>query len=136
MRRMKACITEIQLWMDDNFLKLNDAKTEFIMFGTPNDLKRVSEWTASVGTEEVFPSMIVRNIGAMMDSVLSMESHISNVRKSCYLQIQNLSKLRNYLSEEAAKSLTHAFVTSRLDNMNSLLHYLPNYQTEKPTYSK
>ena len=131
MQRMEACITEIRSWMNDNFLKLNDAKTEFIMFGTPNDLKRVSEWTVSVGTEEVFPSTTVRNIGAMMDSALNMESHISNVRKSCYLQIRNLSKIRNYLSEEAAKSLTHAFVTSRLDNMNSLLHNLPNYQIEK-----
>ena len=45
--------------MNDNFLKLNDAETEFIMFGTPNDLKRVSEWTVSVGTEEVFPSTTV-----------------------------------------------------------------------------
>ena len=47
------------------------------------------------------------------------------------MQIRILSKIRNYLSEEAAKSLTHAVVTSRLDNMKSLLHNLPNHQTEK-----
>ena len=47
------------------------------------------------------------------------------------MQIRILSKIRKYLSEEAAKSLTHAFVTFRLDNMNSLLHNLPNYQTKK-----
>ena len=79
----------------------------------------------------------LRNIGVMMDSALNMESYISNVRKSCNLQIQNLSKLWNYSSEEAAKSLTHAFVTSRLENMNSLFYNFPNYQVEKlSTYSK
>ena len=71
-------------------------KTEFIMFSTPNDLKRLSERTVSVGTEEVYPSTTVHNIGTMMESTLNMKSHISIVRKSCYLQILKLSKIQNY----------------------------------------
>ena len=74
MKRMEACVAEIWSWMNDNFLKLNDAKTEFIIFGTPPDVKRVTEWTVSVGQEEVLPSTTVRNIGAMLDSTLTVES--------------------------------------------------------------
>lgn len=131
MQRMEACIMEIKLWMANNFLKLNDSKTEFIVFGSNNDVQKVTEWTVSVGNAEVLPSTTVRNIGAMMDSTLTMKSHINSTLKSCYSQIRALSKIRKYLTEDAAKSLTHAFVTSRLDNMNSLLYNIPNYQIQK-----
>ena len=58
--------------MNSNFLKLNDSKTEFIIFGTPQDLSKVSGWTVTVGDTEVLPSTSVRNIGAFMDSSLNM----------------------------------------------------------------
>ena len=83
-------------------------KTEFIIFGSEHDLKEVTERTVSVGREEVQPSMTVRNIGAMLDPALTMKSHINSTTKSCYYQIRNLSKIRKYLTEESAITLTHA----------------------------
>ena len=54
---------------------------------------------------------MVRNIvGAMMDSALTMQRH--SVIKSCYVQISNLSKIRKYLTEAAAKSLKRIHVLS------------------------
>ena len=49
MIRLEACIEEIRLWMTQNFLKVNDEKTEFVIFGSDIDLKKVSEWTVAVG---------------------------------------------------------------------------------------
>ena len=131
MNRMEACIAEIKSWMADNLLKLNDSKTEFMIFGTENDIAKVSEWTVSVGSAEVLPSRTVRNIGVMIDSALTMKSHISSITKSCYTQLRYISKIRKYLSENSTKSLIHAYVTSRLDNMNSLLHKIPDYLLNK-----
>lgn len=55
-----------------------------------------------------------------------MKPHVDSIMKSCYVQMRNLSKIRKYLTEEAAKSLTHAFVSSRLDMMNSILYNIPD----------
>ena len=117
--------------MGRNFLKLNDEKTEFILFGSEHDLKSLPELTVSVGDEEVKPSMTVRNLGAMLDSALTMIPHVNSITKACYFQIRNLSRIRSYLSEESAKTLTHAFVSSRLDNMNSLLYKVPKFLTTR-----
>ena len=95
MQRMEACIAEIKSWMARNFLKLNDDKTEFIMFGSKFDLGEVSEWTVSVGNEEVLPSVTVRNIGAMLDSTLTMKSHINSITKSCYIKLEISPKSEN-----------------------------------------
>ena len=70
--------------------------------------------------------MTVRDIGAMLDSALTMRAHVNSTLKSCYFQIRCLSKIRKYLTEDSAKTLTHAFVTSRLDNMNALLYDIPD----------
>ena len=66
-----------------------------------------------------------------VDSTLTMNSHINSITKSCYTQIRNLSKIRKYLTVESTAALTHAFISSRLDNMNSLLYNLPKSQLDR-----
>ena len=80
MQRIAVHMTKIQLWINDNFLKPNDVKTEFFMLGTPNNRKRVLKCTASIGNEKVLPSTTVRNIKALMDSALgwSLTNIVSN----------------------------------------------------------
>jgi len=66
-----------------------------------------------------------------MDPALNMNSHINNIIRSCYIQIRSLAKIRKYLSMEATEKLTHAFISSRLDNLNALLYNLPDYQLKR-----
>ena len=124
-RRMEACIMEIRSWMTNNLLKLNDSKTEFMILGTDRDVAKVSEQSLLVGDSVVLPSETVRNIGAMFDRALTMRAQVNSTVKSCYAQIRSISKIRKYLTVDSTKTLTHAFVTSRLDNMNSLLYNIP-----------
>ena len=42
-----------------------------------------------------------------------------------WLHLRNLHKIRKYLTEEATLTLVHAFVTSKIDLYNCLLHGLP-----------
>ena len=125
LERLKAGIEEIRNWMEANFLKLNDSKTEFVIFGTKIDLAKVSGWTVTVGNSEILPSKSARNIGTFMDLALNMETHINNIIRSCYAQLHSISKIRRYLTIDAAKTIVHAFVLSRLDNLNSLLYDIP-----------
>ena len=132
MQRMEECIKEIKSWMGKHLLKLSNDKIEFLIVGTPQRLKAFSTCTFSVGESEILPSVsAVRNIGAMLDPALTMRSHINNVSKSCYFQIRRLSKIRKYLTENSAKTLVHAFVSSRLDNVNSILVNVPKSEINK-----
>jgi len=131
MKRLNACVEDIPQWMEKNFLKLNDTKTEFIIFGTPKNVGKVVEWTVDVGDAIILPSASVRNIGAMLNPTFNMETHIIGMKRACYLQLRSLSRIRKYLTQEAAEKLTHAFVTSRLDNLNSLLINTPSFQVHQ-----
>ena len=38
---MEACIAEVKEWMQRNHLKMNDSKTEFIVFGSKTQLRKL-----------------------------------------------------------------------------------------------
>ena len=65
LERLEACIEEIRNWMEANYLKLSDSKTEFVIFGTLINLAKASGWTVTVGNSEILPSKSTRNIGAL-----------------------------------------------------------------------
>ena len=131
MDRLEQCIEDIRKWIASHYLKLNDSKTEFMIFGSPHDTTKVTAWTVSIGDTEIFPSSSVRNIGAFLYPELNMRSHINNTIRACYAQLRPVAQIRRYLMTEAASKLCHAFITSRLDNMNSLLYKLPDYQIHR-----
>ena len=60
-----------------------------------------------------------------------MNEHINNVCKSSFFQLRHISKIRKYLSLNTTQILAHAFVTSKLDNCNSLYYGLPKGLIQK-----
>ena len=105
-----------------------EKKTEFMMFGIPQDLEKVTAWTVTVGDTEILPSPTTCNIGAFLDVEMNMRCQLNNTLRACYYQLHSLGQIRRHLSEDAAVKLCHAFITSRINNMNSLLYKIPDYR--------
>ena len=97
MERLERCIEDIRLWMNHHFLKLNDSKTEFMIFGTKQDITKVSELSVTVGGNKIMPSSTARNIGAYLDAAMNMGCHVNNTIRSCYYQLRAISQIRKYL---------------------------------------
>ena len=53
--KLNLCIKDIKLWMENNFLKLNNEKTEYIIFGTTTNLNKLDKTTIKVGNYSVDP---------------------------------------------------------------------------------
>ena len=60
-----------------------------------------------------------------------MKSHVNSICKSANLALHNIGKIRKYLDASTTEKLIHAFVSSKLDQYNSLLYGLPAYQIKK-----
>jgi len=119
--RLEDCIDALRVWMNRNRLKLNDKKTEFIIFGTSSGLKKVATTTIRVGQEAIPACDKVRNIGAMFDSELKMDSQVNAMCKSAWFHLFTIGRIRIYLNDNQTKSAIHAYVTSKLDGNNALL---------------
>lgn len=123
---VEACAADISTWMSNNMLKLNQDKTELIVFSSKFNAKKTSEVSMNVGDSRVNAVDSVCNLGVILDSCLNMEKQVNAVTKSCFYQIRNIGRIRQYITEEACKTLVQALVISRLDYGNALLHGLPH----------
>ena len=107
------------------FLKLNDEKPDFIIIGNKRFMSQVQCKILTVGEQCVPTSTSVRNIGASLDSSLTMDTEIKAKCKSAWWQLYQISKIRRFLTPEQVKTVTVSLVLSKLDQNNSLLHDLP-----------
>ena len=120
--KMEKCISQVSSWMSENFLKLNEDKTEVMFLGSPNFLSKFKNTAISVGMEHIQPSDVVRNIGAYIDKHLNMDKHVNNICKGAWMHLRNIGKLRPFLDNSSCEKLVHAFVSSKIDSNNGLLY--------------
>ena len=119
---LETCLCDISVWMSQNKLKLNNDKTEIILFGSKKHLAELNIKSLSVaGTDVSVASEPVRNLGAMFDSQLIMAPHVKSVVKRPSFHLRNIGKARRVLTEDATKTVMQSLVMSRLDYCNTLL---------------
>ena len=87
LNRMEACIADVSKWMKTNILKLNQEKTEMIVF-RPKQLDNIcTSICLNIGQTVIHPTPHVRNLGIFLDCHLTMEKQVNYISKSCYYQI-------------------------------------------------
>ena len=120
---LQSCTDDITPWMCNNQLKLNEDKTEAILFFSTPSLSSCDCLPSSimVSTHEILFSDKVRNLGFILASNLTMKQHIIKICQTAYYELKCISSIHRYLREDAAKQLVTSCVLSRLDYCNSLL---------------
>ena len=78
-QQLEGCISDIRSWMANNMLKLNDEKTEFIIFGTCQQLAKISDINITIGSTKIHPVEEVRNLGYFMDKLLKNSVHVNKL---------------------------------------------------------
>ena len=79
-QNLQSCLEDVTAWMSDNKLKMNNSKTEIIVYGTRQQLAKVNIDCIRVGSVEVKCTDSVRDLGVWIEKTLSLDLH---VRKKC-----------------------------------------------------
>jgi hypothetical protein len=119
--------------MITNKLMLNDNKTE-ILHLTSRFAKHGDDpdnVTVCVGDTNIPSSSSARNLGVIIDDKMTLSQHVSSICRNASFALYNIGKLRKYLDQPSTEKLVHSFVTSRLDNCNSLLFGLPGLELDR-----
>ena len=79
-QKLSTCMDDLVAWCASHRLKLNASKTELIWFGTHTATalsKMATNQSVTVGSVDVQPTDIVRNLGVLLDSELTMKRSMS-----------------------------------------------------------
>ena len=117
----EAAISSIKQWMNKNRLKLNEDKTESMLFGSSHSLKNIQVSSMDIDGTRISFSQSVRNLGVHLDPSLSMSSHVSRTIQCMYIHLRKISQIRDMIPLNVAKCLASSLVLSRMDYCNSLL---------------
>ena len=109
--KIEECMTSICKWMGVNELKLNHDKTEIMMFHSKFRVPPAVQ-SLRVGMENVNLSSFAKSLGVTFDDTMSFDNQISNVCKSSFYSLRNISRIRKYIDKESAATLIHAYITS------------------------
>jgi len=122
MQRFIACVERIDAWMHSKRLRMNADKTQLVWLGTRQQLAKLITTELPLLSVLIKPSSAVLDLGVNIDGQLTMADHVAMLRRSCLFQLCQLRMVTSSLTLESAKTLVHAFVSSRLDYCNSLLY--------------
>jgi hypothetical protein len=120
--KLSNCISEIRTWMTLNYLKLNDAKTEFFVAGSAYNIRHLqcNAIELTIGSSTIKPSTVVRNLGVYFDRTMTLTSHIDNLRRSILFHIKNIWRIRRFIDTDTCHHAVRALVISRIDYCNAL----------------
>ena len=80
-QKIENDIGKIKPWMEENQLKMNDAKTEFIVLGTAGNLKKNTLENIKIGDTTIHRSSKIKFLGVHLDERLSLKDHVQNRSK-------------------------------------------------------
>ncbi|GAA6093889.1 uncharacterized protein LOC116685831, partial [Tachysurus ichikawai] len=109
------CLQDIKQWLSQNFLHLNEEKTEYILFSPDSPSSSLNFGPL---TPQFAPT--VCNLGVIFDKSMHFDKQISAVVKVSFYQLRLLSKVKSILSRADLEKAIHAFISSRIDYCNAL----------------
>ena len=128
---IEECLAKVKRWMVGQWLKCNEAKTEFILLGKRSSLSKLSfDPVINFGGAEIYPSECSgadgKTLGILLDHNLTLERQVNNVRKQCGLILRNLWHLQKCFDIQTKIMLVKQLIVSRIDYSNILYCGLPD----------
>ena len=110
--------------MDTMHLKLNPDKTEYILFGSQQQLKKTSSEPLNAHGDPIAISDAMRYVGGFLDQHLNFKKHINEKAKKAMANIIRIRAIRKYLTVQSCTMLVLMLCITHFDYANAMLYGL------------
>jgi len=109
LNQLSDWVSDVKDWCLSLRLQLDDAKTCIAWCGSHVNLIKLAyvDCSLSIGDVAVKPSTMVRDVGVLLDSALTLKQHISKVTSCCYHHIKRLREVSRFISSDEANLCIH-----------------------------
>ena len=129
--RMEHTFSNIKECMDSMHLKLNSEKTEYIMFGSCQQLTKINLEPLHAGPDLIELSNKVKYLGGLLDNTLSFDLYVSSKVQKATANFIKIKSIHKYITQEACTTLLLMLCMSHLDYLNAELYGIPDKTLNK-----
>ena len=110
-------LENLRKWLIANKLSLNVAKTEFMVIGSKQMLKTISNWQPKVKIENEHIKQVseCKTLGVTVDQHLSWKSNTENIFKKITSGISALRRVKDFVDKQTLLSVYNAIVRPYFD---------------------
>ena len=109
---VELCVKDIDWWMTNSMLKLNQEKTELIVISSKFRPKPTISYV-SVGDEQILPKSSARNLGVIFDECCNMVEHVNKICKTSYYHLRTFAPIATAHRYCACKFTRHVIHRAR-----------------------
>ena len=128
---LSKCLDKVKDWMNNCHLKMNSDKTEAILFGSKQQIKKCRLTAIEVCGESIPYSESIRYLGVCIDSNLCLQNHIASKCRIAMYNLFRIVNIRNFHTTEACHTAILAMVISHLDYGSVIMVGLPEKHIAK-----
>lgn len=121
----------IEEWMRENYLKLNSGKTQIMVVAPEGVLKYIIVNGTFINGKCIRFVDAAKNLGAYIDSTMSMDTQVQKVTSSCFSTIKLLSRIKGFLTSEQLQLMVCSLILSKLDYCNGLYYGMSEMNVNK-----
>jgi hypothetical protein len=129
--KIEQCCANLSKWLSKSSLVLNPNKTEFLIVGTPQQIKKVSNKKIYIDGTPIHASQSVRYLGFELDQTLSYDKQIGKVCKKANGNLRILYRQIRFMNIRARKVAVDSLVGSLIDYCIVLYNKLPKKKLKR-----
>ena len=112
--RMEQTLISLDSWFRANGLKLNADKTQLMLLGSAQNLRKAPNITVKFRDHTLLPVSEAKNLGLTFDRTLNWDAHVNSITRRCFGILSGLSHLRGRLPSHVISVLVNALVLSQV----------------------
>jgi hypothetical protein len=109
-------LNSLKSWYDQNGLKLNASKTQFIILGSKSAINKLPNLSLTLGTEVIEPVDKVKNLGVWFYQYMTFKTHVEKKCKIVNVTLMFFHRVKNVLDEKARLLVIQLLVLSCFDS--------------------
>ena len=132
--RINQDLEKVQLFSNNNCLKLNTTKSNFIIIGSRPNLTKLSKKKLPLivlNNKVIERKTHVKNLGVIFDEPFTWSKHVNKSICTAYYKLRQVYRFKNFLSEDSKKSVCESYILCHFNYCDSVYFNITEFLKSK-----
>ena len=133
-KKINSDLQNIHLFSEDNCLKLNTSKSNFIIIGSRQNLNKLKDQDIPpilLNSDIIERKYYVKNLGVIFEETFAFTRHVNKNISSAYYKLRQLYRFKNFLSHESKVNVCETYVLCHFNYCDSVYFNIPEFLKNK-----